>query len=127
MKKYILIILVSLFPLFANEDIQLNSDYLKNQIEEDFKNCIKDNNFMDCDEQRMINKGKAEIFEMNYKASEELIKHKKEKEKILEQKYIPSKEEIEIDNTYDKCYKKAKSIEEHKKCLSEKLNKNTKD
>lgn len=127
MKKYILFILVSSFSLFANENITLNSDYLKNQIEEDFKNCVKENNFMDCDEQRMINKGKAEIFEMNYQASEQLIKHKKEKEKIQNEKYIPSKEDLEIDKAYDKCYKKAISIEEHKDCLIKKMNKNTKD
>lgn len=127
MKKYILFILVSSFSLFANENITLNSDYLKNQIEEDFKNCVKENNFMDCDEQRMINKGKAEIFEMNYQASEQLIKHKKEKERIQNEKYIPSKEDLEIDKAYDKCYKKAISIEEHKDCLIKKMNKNTKD
>ena len=124
MKKYILFILVSSFSLFANENITLNSDYLKNQIEEDFKNCVKENNFMDCDEQRMINKGKAE---MNYQASEQLIKHKKEKERIQNEKYIPSKEDLEIDKAYDKCYKKAISIEEHKDCLIKKMNKNTKD
>lgn len=129
MKKFLFIILVCI-NLSANEEIDnsnMNIDYINKTIDEDFQNCLKVNNFMDCDEQRMINKGKAEIFEMNYQASEQLIKHKKEKEKIQNEKYIPSKEDLEIDKAYDKCYKKAISIEEHKDCLIKKMNKNTKD
>lgn len=131
MKKICCLILFSLISLNAQEDIDnanLNINYLKQSIEEDFQNCIKSNNYMDCEEDRILNKSKAEIFEMNYNASEKIIKDRKIKEELLKKEYKPSKEEKEIDEAYDKCYKKASTIDEQKECIKKILiNKNTKD
>ncbi len=130
MKKFLFIILVCI-NLNANEEIDnsnMNIDYINKTIDEDFQNCLKVNNFMDCDEERVINKGKAEIFEMNYKASEQLIKDRKIKEELKSQKYVESELDKKIDLAYDKCYKKAVNMEEQKACLKKIIiDKNTED
>ncbi len=130
MKKFLFIILVCI-NLSANEEIDnsnMNIDYINKTIDEDFQNCLKVNNFMDCDEERVINKGKAEIFEMNYKASEQLIKDRKIKEELKSQKYVESELDKKIDLAYDKCYKKAVNMEEQKACLKKIIiDKNTED
>lgn len=134
--KKINLIFIFLFVfnfLNANEtekdSVKLNSDYVNKTIDDNFKNCLKEEkSFMDCDSERMDSRSKADIFEINYQATEQLIKDKALKKEILEKPYIQTKEEKEIDLAFTKCSKKANTIEDQKACVKKIIvEKNTKD